>query len=149
MCTFLCYWILHQILAHFSTNTGNQYRLAPMVLCLNKSISQSHLLRQYFTINKSSANVCFRNLFSPLWNKINISHLSLFLSSQLASCPRCRRWQRRKSQQKNNDKLCVLEQNWLNRSGFCGFSVHSYKQLVIAINKFRVYPFRAPDVQSS
>lgn len=50
----MCYWILHQTLAHFSANTGNQYRLAPLVLCLNKSISQSHLLRQYFTINKSS-----------------------------------------------------------------------------------------------
>lgn len=41
-----------------------------------------------------------------------------------------------KSQQ-NNDKLCVQKQNWLNCSGFCGLSV-SYKQLVIAINKFRV-----------
>lgn len=99
------------------------------------SMWQSHLLRQYFAIN-NPLDICYccckKEYFSYPF--------SLLLSSHLASCPRRRRWQRQKSQQKNNDKSCAVEQNWLNRSGFCGLSVHCYKQLVIAINKFRVYP---------
>lgn len=40
----------------------------------------------------------------------------------------------RKISSRNNDKLCAVKQNWLNWSGFCGLSVRSHKQLVIAIN---------------
>lgn len=102
---------------------------------LNKST-----LELSFFLSSTSQSKLLPLMFASASHSFNENHNSYIFSS-------CLCWPNKENQSRNNDKLCVVERNWLNCSGFCGLSVLSHKQLVIAINIYFMYVLLEPASQ--
>lgn len=139
------YWVSNQILASslrqflqtLFSKYRNQYRRVHGAFRLNKST-----LELSFFLSSTSQSKLLPLMFASASHSFNENHNSYIFSS-------CLCWPNKENQSRNNDKLCVVERNWLNCSGFCGLSVLSHKQLVIAINIYFMYVLLEPTSQQT